>query len=64
MEDSTKIRLQKYLSSLGICSRRECEQLLLNKKIIVNDKIASLGIKVNERDEIIVNGKKINHNVS
>ena len=65
MEDSTKIRLQKYLSSLGICSRRECEQLLLNKKIIVNDKIANLGIKVNERDEIIVNGKKIiNYNVS
>ena len=58
MED---IRLQKYLASCGISSRRKCEELILNGKVEVNGKvITELGTKINpDTDEIKYNGKII-----
>ena len=53
-------RLQKVIANSGICSRRKAEELILAGKVIVNGEIVSeLGTKVNEKDEIIVNGKTI-----
>jgi len=56
-----QIRLQKFLASNGVASRRKCEELILQGKIIVNDKIVTeLGTKViPEIDEVIYNGKRI-----
>jgi len=55
-----QIRLQKFLAEAGIASRRKCEELIENKKVKVNGKIAILGTKVNpEFDEIEYNGKII-----
>ena len=62
MEEIEKIRLQKHLSKLGICSRREAEQLILDNKVIINGQIANLGAKVNMFDEIYIDGKSINKN--
>ncbi|MDR1782294.1 MAG: rRNA pseudouridine synthase [Bacilli bacterium] len=54
------IRLQKVIAQSGICSRRKAEQLILDGKVKVNDKvITELGFKVNSNDEIKVNNKKI-----
>lgn len=48
MEEDNKIRLQKYLAEAGIASRRKCEELILQGKIEVNDKIVTeLGTKIN-----------------
>jgi len=48
------IRLQKYLADAGICSRRKAEELILEKKISVNEKIVrELGTKVDEQKDII-----------
>ena len=53
-------RLQKYLADCGINSRRKCEELIIEKKVTVNGKIAELGIKVNpEKDIIEYDGKKV-----
>jgi len=53
-------RLQKYLSSCGIASRRKSEQLILDGKVKVNGKIVNeLGFKINEKDVISVNDKEI-----
>lgn len=53
-------RLQKYISSCGIASRRKSEELIINGKVKVNDKIIKeLGYKVNDNDTVIVNGKEI-----
>lgn len=38
-------RLQKILSQAGVCSRREAEKLILEKKVKVNGQIATLGTK-------------------
>jgi 23S rRNA pseudouridine2605 synthase len=56
-----KIRIAKFLSNKGYGSRREIEQLIIKKKIIVNKEIISSPIIfVSDADEIIINNRKIN----
>ena len=50
--DSPGIRLQKYLSSIGFNSRRTVENLIQKDKIIVNGKLAKLGLRVRDGDLI------------
>ncbi len=48
-------RLQKYLSSCGVASRRKSEELILKGHVRVNDEIINeLGFKVNEKDKVYV----------
>ena len=55
-----KIRIAKFLSNKGYGSRREIEQLIQKKRIIVNKEIILSPITfVNNEDEIIINNKKI-----
>ena len=53
------LRLQKFLAQAGLGSRRSCEQLIKDRKILVNGEIAELGSKVSEIDEVIHEGKKV-----
>jgi 23S rRNA pseudouridine2605 synthase len=53
------LRLQKYLAQAGLGSRRSCEQLIKDRKILVNGNIAELGAKVSESDEVYYEGKKV-----
>ena len=57
--DSEGIRLNKYIASSGLCSRREADTLIENGKVTVNDEVAVQGTKVNEDDVVLVNGRKI-----
>ena len=51
-------RLQKFLASAGIASRRKCEELILDGKIEGDGKIVTeLGTKVTENDIVKYNGK-------
>ena len=54
-------RLQKYMASCGVASRRKCEEIILEGKVKVNGVLVTeLGIKVNPLDDIIeYNGKII-----
>lgn len=56
-----EIRLQKFLSNNGICSRRNAEQLIIDGKIQVNGKtVTELGTKINpEKDTIAYNGQEV-----
>lgn len=54
-----EIRINKYLASLGIGSRREIDKLIEEGKIKVNGEVISAGIKVTDNDTIEVKGKKI-----
>jgi 23S rRNA pseudouridine2604 synthase len=53
------IRINKYLSHVGYCSRREADRLLEAQRILINDKLPELGTKVQEGDKVKVNGKII-----
>ena len=54
-----EIRLQKYLASCGVASRRKCEELILEGKIEVNGiKVTELGTKITPNTDIVkYNGK-------
>ena len=54
-----KIRLNKYLGSAGICSRREADRLIVSGQVTVNGKQADMGMRVTAADEIQIRGKKI-----
>ncbi len=53
------IRINKYLSNVGVCSRREADRLIEAGKITVDGVVADMGMKVTEQSDIYVNGKPI-----
>ena len=52
-------RINKYLSEVGYCSRREADSLILEGKVTINGKIPEIGAKVEESDRIEVKGQII-----
>ena len=57
---SDSLRLNKYISHAGICSRRDADQLITDGKVTVNGTvITEMGYKVMPQDQITVDGKKI-----
>lgn len=58
MEDRL-IRLNKYISESGFCSRREADSLIEQGRVTINGKLGELGTKVSGEDEVKVDGKAI-----
>jgi 23S rRNA pseudouridine2605 synthase len=59
-EISEEIRLNKYISNGGICSRREADTIITDGRVKVNGEVVTtLGHKVLRGDEITVDGKTI-----
>ena len=54
-----ELRLNKYLASCGICSRRDADKLIGQGIVTVNGKVAVQGMKVTSKDEVCVRGKKV-----
>ena len=59
MEDSNQIRLNKYLSEAGYCSRRAADKLIEVGRVTINGKVPEMGTKVSPKDEVHVDGKLI-----
>jgi 23S rRNA pseudouridine2604 synthase len=53
-------RINKFLSEIGFCSRREADRLIEDGKVKINGKIPEVGTKVLPGDEVSVNGKVVN----
>lgn len=53
------VRLNKYISEKGICSRRAADQLILAKRVTVNGTIAEIGTKIYNDDIVKLNGKQL-----
>lgn len=54
-----EIRLNKYISETGMCSRREADKLIENGKVTIDGVVATMGTKVKANQVVKVNGKKI-----
>ncbi len=54
-----KIRINKYLSEAGICSRREADRLIEAGRVMINDTVAECGMKVSENDVVYFNKKRV-----
>lgn len=57
--ESEKIRLNKFLSDSGVCSRREADRLIADGKVRVNGSVAQLGMRVSREDEITCDGRQV-----
>lgn len=53
------MRINKFLSECGVCSRREADQLIDSGSVQVNGKAAEFGMQVEDTDEVCVNGKRV-----
>lgn len=54
-----EMRLNKYLSEMGICSRREADRLIESGKVSIDGVQASMGMKVLPGQKVICNGKAV-----
>jgi 23S rRNA pseudouridine2604 synthase len=51
------MRINKFISSTGLCSRRQADKLIEQNKVKINGKIAIIGDEANSEDRVEVNGK-------
>ncbi|MCN0158268.1 pseudouridine synthase [Mesomycoplasma ovipneumoniae] len=54
------VRIHKFLSQMGIASRRKAEILINEKRIKINGKFAQIGQKISDLDVVEFDGQKIN----
>ena len=54
-----EVRINKYIAEAGVCSRRDADQLIAQGFVTVNGKFAHAGLKVTDRDVVMVHGKRI-----
>lgn len=54
-----KERLNKYLASCGVCSRRDADRLIEEGRVTVNGQKAFMGMQVSGSEKITVNGKPV-----
>lgn len=59
MSELQGIRINKYLSEVGFCSRRAADKLIEEGSVTINGKVPEMGTKIFPGDEIRVNGKLI-----
>ncbi|MDD3337740.1 MAG: pseudouridine synthase [Lachnospiraceae bacterium] len=57
--ENKEIRLNKYLSDAGVCSRREGDRLIERGKVTVDGTVALMGQKVLPGQRVCVNGKPV-----
>jgi len=50
-------RINKYLSEIGHCSRREADKLIEAGRVTINGEIPEMGTKISPEDVIAVDGK-------
>ncbi len=53
------MRLNKYLSESGACSRREADTYIEEGRVTINGEVATLGTQVNEGDEVKLDGDRV-----
>lgn len=53
------MRINKFISETGFCSRREVDKIIEAKRVTVNGELAELGSQVNEGDDVRIDGKRV-----
>jgi 23S rRNA pseudouridine2604 synthase len=59
MSEEKKVRINKFLSEVGFCSRRAADKLIEEGRVTINGKVPEMGTKVTSSDLIKVDGKNI-----
>lgn len=53
------MRINKFLAASGVASRRECDKLVQSGNVTVNGNVATVGMEVDDADEVLINGKRV-----
>jgi 23S rRNA pseudouridine2604 synthase len=53
------VRINKYLSEAGFCSRREADRLIAEGKVLIDGKLPEIGTRVMPGQTVTVDGKKL-----
>ena len=53
------MRLNRYISDTGFCSRRDADRFIAERRVTLNGKPADLGVQVAAGDEVCVNGEVV-----
>ena len=61
-ENVIDVRLNKYLSEIGYCSRRVADKLIEESRVKINGKIVSMGQRVKNNDVVEIDGVIIENN--
>ena len=59
MMSENKVRINKFLSQAGFCSRREADKFILDERVTINGVVAKMGQKTDLNDDISVDGERI-----
>ena len=59
MENIPPKRINKFLSEVGYCSRREADKLIEQGRVTINDNVPLLGTKIEANDIVKVDGKVV-----
>ncbi|MCL6274947.1 23S rRNA pseudouridine(2604) synthase RluF [Muricauda sp. 2012CJ35-5] len=59
MGEKHAVRINKYFSEVGYCSRRAADKFVEQKRVTINGKVAEMGSKVSAGDEIRLDGQLI-----
>ena len=59
MSESKAVRINKFLSEAGFCSRREADKLIDIGVVKINGKVPEMGTKVQANDVVTVDGKEV-----
>ena len=59
MNTAQGIRINKYLSEIGHCSRRGADKLIEAGRVTINGKVPEMGTKIQEGDIVAVDGKNV-----
>ena len=59
MAEKKLIRINKFLSEIGYCSRRVADKLIEEGRVKINGEVPLIGTKISDEDEVSVNGKQV-----
>lgn len=59
-----EIRINKYLSEIGYCSRRAADKLIEQRRVTINGKVPEMGTKITENDVVEVDGKPVKNTIA
>lgn len=59
MDDNRAIRVNKFLSEAGFCSRRKADELIDAGQVLINGLPIEIGTRMSEGDRVTVNGQLV-----
>ncbi|MBE7697742.1 23S rRNA pseudouridine(2604) synthase RluF [Tenacibaculum finnmarkense] len=57
--NKVSVNLNKFISSTGICSRRDAEKYIRSGRVTINKNVAQLGNRVSKGDDVRVDGRRL-----